>query len=86
MRVGNWKYVRDGRSTLLFDLSRDPFERHNLAKQHPSRKRQLQESLEQILTASRKLRESFELEPASVELSDEARDELKALGYLNPED
>lgn len=86
VRVGHWKYVRDPRSSLLFDLSTDPFERRNLVAQHPERARRLRDSMEQILAASRTLRESFDLEPAPIELDEEAREELKALGYLGADD
>ncbi len=35
VRSGPWKYVQEGENELLFDLSRDIGERHNLRYQHP---------------------------------------------------
>jgi arylsulfatase A-like enzyme len=45
VRRGNWKYVRDGDVELLFDLQRDPRERHDLGYQHPGRVREMQQLL-----------------------------------------
>jgi arylsulfatase A-like enzyme len=41
VRSGDWKLVLDGSKQLLFDVSRDPGERDDLAAQHPDRVRVL---------------------------------------------
>ena len=45
VRVGNWKYLRDGGIELLFDLSQDAGERHDLAFAQPERLNQLRQLL-----------------------------------------
>ena len=35
VRRGKWKYLRDAGIEFLYDLGRDPGERHNLASRHP---------------------------------------------------
>ena len=35
VRSGPWKMLLDGNIQLLFDVTRDPGERHDLAAQHP---------------------------------------------------
>ena len=51
VRAGSWKAVRPGkgRSTELYDLSRDLAERSNVAAEHPS----VVKTMEEILTAAR---------------------------------
>ncbi len=46
VRSGDWKLVLDGSKQLLFDVSRDPGERDDLAAQHPDRVRRLKEMLD----------------------------------------
>ena len=45
-RSGDWKLLLDGSKQLLFDLSRDPGERDDLAAQHPDRVRVLKGMIE----------------------------------------
>jgi arylsulfatase A-like enzyme len=44
-RSGDWKLILDGSKQLLFDVSRDPGERDDLAARHPDRVRRLMEML-----------------------------------------
>ena len=46
VRSGDWKLVLDGSKQLLFDVSRDPGERDDLAAQHPDRVRALKGMIE----------------------------------------
>jgi arylsulfatase A-like enzyme len=46
VRSGNWKLLVDGGQQLLFDLSRDPGERNDLAAQHPDVVRKLKAELD----------------------------------------
>ena len=41
VRSGDWKLVRDGRATFVYDVRRDPGERNDLAKQRQSVARRL---------------------------------------------
>ena len=69
----------DERCTRLFDLSTDPHEQHDLALQRPDRVTALLALLERRRAAARATR----LEGgADVELTDDARNVLKALGYV----
>jgi arylsulfatase A-like enzyme len=45
VRHGDWKYVKDSEIEMLFDLSKDPGERKDLAYQHPEAMKQLRERL-----------------------------------------
>ncbi len=45
-RSGDWKLVLDGSKQLLFDVSRDPGERDDLAAQHPDRVRLMKGMIE----------------------------------------
>lgn len=45
-RSGDWKLILDGSKQLLFDVSRDPGERDDLAAQHPDRVRVLKGMIE----------------------------------------
>ena len=47
VRSGRWKLLIDNRSYLLFDLSTDLAERHDLAAQHPELVRKLKRSIEE---------------------------------------
>ncbi len=46
VRSGDWKLVLDGSKQLLFDVTRDPGERDDLAAQHSDRVRRLKEMLD----------------------------------------
>jgi arylsulfatase A-like enzyme len=41
-RVGNWKWVRNGQGTFLFNLAHDPGERENVAEKHPQKSAQME--------------------------------------------
>jgi arylsulfatase A-like enzyme len=45
VRQGKWKYLRDGASERLYDLSRDPGERTDLAGDHPDTVRESRQKL-----------------------------------------
>jgi arylsulfatase A-like enzyme len=47
VRSGEWKVLIDGGQQLLFDLSRDPGERNDLAAQHPDVVRKLKAELDE---------------------------------------
>jgi arylsulfatase A-like enzyme len=69
LRVGNWKYIEPGRGARmnvntntelgndpagqLYDLSRDPGERENLAARQPDKEKEMAARLEQIRQAGR---------------------------------
>jgi len=44
-RRGSWKYLRDGKTELLFDLSGDPGEKRDVAAEHPRRVNELRGEL-----------------------------------------
>ena len=45
-RVNQWKWIRNGNETYLFDLSNDLSERHNLADDMPQKATELQKKFE----------------------------------------
>jgi len=78
VRVGPWKYVegdRDGRREL-YDLSRDPGERRDLAGSEPERAAAMRERLRAWRA------EHPPPEAAAPRLSEEDRARLRALGYV----
>jgi arylsulfatase A-like enzyme len=82
VRTPRWKLIeRHGpRPPLLFDLQRDPTERHSVAADHA----ELVESLQAELTVWREaLPELNRSDEAPAELSEETVEELRALGYLH---
>jgi len=83
VRVGDEKLIEiehDGEiRRLLFDLATDPREQHDLAAQRPDRVEALSKLLDQRRAAARAAR----LEGGGeVELGDDSRNVLKALGYV----
>jgi len=81
-RRGRWKSMHDRRSErrLLFDLSEDPQEQHDVGPSHP-------EILEQHAERIRTLTRALVTQPAAPEaLTSEDRSRLHALGYLDAPD
>ena len=78
LRTRAWKYmeVADGSAPALFDLSRDPAERHNLVKELPELARALHDELHAMVTDARLGEQMSEDETELVE------GRLKDLGYL----
>lgn len=78
LRTRAWKYmeVADGSAPALFDLSRDPGERHNLAKELPDLARTFHDELHSTVTDARLGERMSEDETELVE------GRLKDLGYL----
>jgi arylsulfatase A-like enzyme len=74
-----WKYIHssDGKHEL-YDLQRDPGERHDLAAERP----ELSQRLAGTLMAFRARREATRSPPSAPPLSEEDREALRALGYL----
>ncbi len=48
-RVDNWKWIRTGSATFLFDLAKDVAERENLVEKMPEKAGQMQRSFEDWL-------------------------------------
>ena len=78
LRTRAWKYmeVADGSAPALFDLSRDPAERHNLVKELPELARALHDELHAMVTDAR-LGEQM-----SKDESELVEGRLEDLGYL----
>lgn len=55
---GQWKYVNYRKTDRLFDLSKDPGEKKNLADEHPKLVRRLRTSSKKLLKAAEKSRRS----------------------------
>ncbi len=84
VRVGDEKLIEieyDGAThRFLFDLAADPREQHDLASERPERA----EALTRLLAQRRGAARAARLEGAAqVELGDDSRDVLKALGYIS---
>jgi arylsulfatase A-like enzyme len=72
----------------LYDLVGDPRERHNLVAERPALAAELEERLKRLVRANRTLGAQLDdaangEDSADTLLSDEERERLKALGYLN---
>jgi hypothetical protein len=63
---------------MLYDLSRDPRERHNLAGAHPDRRDRLRALHDGVDASSRRLRR----EGRTIPLDAQEVDHLRALGYV----
>ena len=70
---GLYSGIATERSLELYDVRSDPAELHNLAGQVPAELNRLLEELE---------RRGKEPDDVSVELTDEARKQLRSLGYV----
>lgn len=83
LRTERWKYFRHGKA--LYDLDADPEEQDNVYASYPDEVRSLDARLGRLLDEDHELRAAFlegRLPPSGVELSEEERKNLKALGYL----
>jgi arylsulfatase A-like enzyme len=85
-REGDFKLVRIewdrwGRkdATMLFEVAQDPFEQRDLANQRPNLLRDLRAKMH----AERSRQQNRRVEPLGPELDPEARERLKALGYID---
>jgi len=77
VRLGRYALTSDGRSPpSLYDLERDPEQRHDIAAERPERARELAELLRR--------RSGDEVVAPRRPLSPNERAELEALGYLEP--
>ncbi|MBW8002796.1 MAG: sulfatase-like hydrolase/transferase [Planctomycetes bacterium] len=72
-----WKYIQTTRPEL-YDIVEDPYENTNLIRKHPQQARILQDKLKQILEQT----VSSSKKDSKMELSDEAKQRLEALGYV----
>jgi arylsulfatase A-like enzyme len=81
LRVGELKYIRGGEREELYDLATDAAEARNLLSDDPARAEPLRASLDDLMAASRELRAGLG-ERRRVELEDETRQQLEALGYV----
>jgi arylsulfatase A-like enzyme len=81
LRVGALKYIRRGEREELYDLATDPVEATNLLPDDPARAEPLRASLDDLMAASRELKAGFG-ESGSVQLGDDTRPQLEALGYI----
>ena len=79
---GDLKLIRggkDGLRTLLFDLSSDPDEHHDLSAERPAEVQRLASQLDSIDAYL----DSRAVDASTRELSQEELDKLRALGYVN---
>lgn len=76
VRGGKWKYIeaREEGTTELYDLESDPYERKNVAGEHP-------EAQEKLARAVRDWQDTAK-RPALPEVDPEAEERLRALGYV----
>ncbi|MCH2186373.1 sulfatase-like hydrolase/transferase, partial [Myxococcota bacterium] len=74
-----FKLIRSSRDDVeLFDLSEDPEELNNLHTSNPEMARHLDKQLNALLNA----RPPLYPEPENLELSEETRESLRAMGYI----
>jgi len=80
---GRWRLIVTGREHRLFDLARDPGERHDVAPEHPDVVRALLDAY-----ARRRRRAPAPPVPRGVDrhMDEQTRRALRALGYLGDED
>ncbi len=77
--LGDWKWIGGGpEGDLLFDLSRDPRERRNLAGSEPQRLARLRSLHEAIEASPRRL----QAEKRTVPLNEDEVEQLRTLGYV----
>jgi arylsulfatase A-like enzyme len=85
LRVGDWKLIRAKQGERLYRLSSDPGERVDLREAEPERAAQLAAQLDALLAESAALRASFAALDSG-EIDAETLEQLRALGYLPPEE
>jgi len=72
----------DGNRTELYDIEDDPDEKHDLAQERPDVASRLEERLRRMVRMNKERGERLETSPQSV-LSNEEKDRLKKLGYVD---
>jgi arylsulfatase A-like enzyme len=77
--VGGWKATREAGVWSLYDLTSDPGERTDLAEDHPRLLSRMQAALADFEARS----EALPSETVEVELGEERKDALRALGYVD---
>ena len=80
---GKWKFIRDGRGRngSLYNLERDPDERHDQANLRPDVLRTAQSRVNSVVSDSRSRQRRVGAGEV-VRPSNEMEDQLRALGYL----
>ena len=78
VRRGSWKYI-EAPVPELYDLATDPDELHDVAAMHPEVVADLRAELAEFLDRG------GELEAVALDIDDETRDRLDALGYVGGE-
>ncbi|WP_302081585.1 sulfatase [Salinibaculum rarum] len=82
VRTDRWKYIRDGDSELLFDLSADPTEQTDIGDDEEARRAELAEHLDDHLAVDGRSAGS-DGSVATVDIDGQGTEErLKDLGYL----
>jgi arylsulfatase A-like enzyme len=86
VRMGNFALIFDPRGKIheeLYNLKTDPLELHNIASENPKRVNLMKLPYTQMMEKSKNLSAQFVLDPANhANLSEETREQLKALGYI----
>lgn len=80
LRTDRWKWIGNG--AALYDLAGDPGERTDLARSQATTAAELAARLERLGAEDRAARAGADPAPAPVELEDDERAELEALGYV----
>lgn len=75
---GRWKLITTRGVSALFDIVADPGEREDVAARHPDVVRRLQDEYRSFVKRSR----TYAEQPATEHLSEEAVEQLRALGYI----
>ncbi len=80
VHMNEWKLIfdYDNNSSLLYDLSKDPYETRNLASEEPEKRAELWK----LLDSWHKMVEASGAETPALNLSEEEVRKLKSLGYL----
>jgi arylsulfatase A-like enzyme len=84
VRTNTMKFIMDLRGTRieLYDLIADPEERNNIVRQKPELAKELEEHLVRFVRTNREFGERLE-SIQDVVLSEEERERLRALGYVD---
>jgi arylsulfatase A-like enzyme len=83
---GRWKLIVEPTSGFLelYDVEADPGEQENLASSHPDKAEELLQKLNHVYEEAQSEREQLTLgDPPLPNLGKKAREELKALGYID---
>jgi hypothetical protein len=79
VRTEGWKYIEEGQNRELYDLESDPGERENAVEAHSDVAQKMRELVRTHLNAHKRL----EIEETEVDVDEEAKRRLKALGYYD---